>query len=289
MASLGSMTAASKALFITQPAISHAIGQLEDILQCRLFERVSRRLILTDEGRLLRETTQSMFDLLQSGDVQIKDLRARKIGLLRIGCPFLLLQNLLTPHLASFHHDFDHVRIQMKIENRMLPMLELLKKDEIDLLFLATPSMERLNTDFCEETIGTYKYTFFASKKHFPHLQGRSLSWEEINTNPIVILKVGNNTRDFIERKFNDRGLRLNAEWETDTMALTEEFTKAGFGIGVMIVMQTKAQKRTIPELFELKLEQPLPTGRLVVLFRKGRETLSAVANFLTQIIPSKE
>ena len=87
VARLGSMTAASKALFVTQPAISHAVSQLEDSLQCRLFERVSRKLRLTDEGTTVFKAVQRMMQALQDGERELQEVRAGKSSLLRIGCP----------------------------------------------------------------------------------------------------------------------------------------------------------------------------------------------------------
>ena len=56
VARTGSMTQAAKVLFITQPAISHAVSLMEERLGVKLFERSGRRLVLTAEGRLVHES-----------------------------------------------------------------------------------------------------------------------------------------------------------------------------------------------------------------------------------------
>ena len=103
VARTGSMTAAARSLFLTQPAISHSIAQLEDELGCRLFLRANRRLILTDEGASVFATTNRLHEALAAGEQALQEARTRRTGLLRIGCPYLILQTCLTPLLAAYH------------------------------------------------------------------------------------------------------------------------------------------------------------------------------------------
>lgn len=281
VAKFGSMTLASKALFITQPAVSHAVAQLESQLGYLVFERVGRKLVLTDEGKALFKTTRDVVSALTDGERSLKDLRAQKTGVLRIGCPFLLLQTCLTPVLAAFHRDYPEVRIRVEIENRMQPMIDLLREDKIDLLFLAAPHKGRIETEFAEQTLGTYRYAFLASKTHFAKLHGKELSLADVNEHPIVILRPGNNTRDFLERRFAEAGLVLNVQWETETMAVTEEFTKAGFGIGAMLLDNRPIVAPHHEGLFELKIKEDLPTGRYLVLHHSQKSLSENAVRFL--------
>lgn len=284
VAKLGSMTSASKVLFVTQPAVSHSIALLEDQLGFALFERTGRRLILTDEGRTLFQTTQNMFCALRQADRELKEMLLSKKEILRIGCPFLLLQTRLTPVLALFHKAHPEVRIRVEIENRMQPMLDLLREDKVDLLFLATPEQGRIETDFVEQTLGTYRYGFLASKDHFSFLQGKKLSLQDVNAHPIVILQIGNNTRDYLDRRFSEAGLTLNVQWETETMAVTEEFTKAGFGLGAMLLDDRPVVKHCNEGLFELTLKDALPTGRYLVLHHSQKVLPETAKQFLLMV-----
>lgn len=180
------MTAAARSLFLTQPAISHSIAQLEDELGCRLFLRANRRLILTDEGASVFATTNRLHEALAAGEQALQEARARRTGLLRIGCPYLILQTCLTPLLAAYHKAHPDVRIQIEIENRMRPMLELVHARKVDLLFLATPEAGVIDSALASETLGYFHYAFKASREHFPQLIGRTLTLEEINRHPIV-------------------------------------------------------------------------------------------------------
>lgn len=280
-ARFSSMTLAAKSLFITQPAVSHAVSVLEAQLGYPLFARVGRKLHLTDEARSLYRTTSEMFAVLGQGEKHLQELRSKKTGVLRIGCPFLLLKTRLTPMLAAFHRKHPQIQIRVEIENRMQPMLELLRTEKVDLLFLATPEKKRIDAEFAQEELGTYRYALMASREHFPELFGKRLSLEAVNRYPIVILRPGNNTRDCLERVFAEAGLEMNVQWETETMALTEEFTKSGFGIGAMIAEDQPITHSEVPGVFELQLEAPLPGGRHFVLHRQETTLPSSAQMFL--------
>lgn len=282
VAKLGSMTAAASALHVTQPAVSHAVNQLEDLLGCRLFQRVSRRLVLTAEGESLLATAGKVFGVLSEGDARLKDIIASKNQVLRIGCPQLLLQTALTSVLATFHEACPEVRTRLKIENRMQDMLDLVRNNEVDLQFLATPQMELLDPGLEEQTLGGYRYAFGASWRHFSQLKGRALSWDELNRLPLIVLRSGNNTRDYLERWFVGQGLTLHVVFETETMAETEALAKAGFGLAAMLVPESGfAGVGLAEELFELNVVPTLPKGRYVMLRRKGAGESQPMKRFL--------
>lgn len=194
---------------------------------------------------------------------------------LRIGCPQLLLHTALTPMLAKFHEEHRDITTKIVIENRMAQMLDLVRNDDVELQFLATPVMDLLGADLEVTTLGTYHYGFCASRRHFGELDGKTLSWQAVNELPLIFLRPGNNTRDYLERWFAAKGITLNVAIETETMAVTDELTKEGFGVGAMIVSDSGFADSKLPEgLFELKLEPKQGSGRYVMVKRRG-STLS--------------
>jgi len=80
-----SFSKAANELYMTQPAISQAIMQLEDELKIRLFTRTPRGVILTNEGKILFEYTNSAISLLDNGEKKIRQSRDLKQGELKIG------------------------------------------------------------------------------------------------------------------------------------------------------------------------------------------------------------
>ena len=74
VANQGNISSAAKELFISQPAVSKAISKLEQNLNVILFERTSRGVTLTYEGRLLYTQVEGAFHAIRQGEDQIKEL-----------------------------------------------------------------------------------------------------------------------------------------------------------------------------------------------------------------------
>ena len=85
VARTGNISKAAKELYISQPAISKAIGKLEESLNTTLFFRSSRGVQLTEEGEILYEYVRSAFDSLTRGEEELKRVHEFHIGHLRIG------------------------------------------------------------------------------------------------------------------------------------------------------------------------------------------------------------
>ena len=281
VARTGSMTQASKVLFITQPAVSHAVAQLEDRLGSPLLNRVGRRLVLTPEGRLVYESAKRVWAELAKSGRELRELQSFRQGVVRIGGPFLLFPTFLTRCLSAYHRIYPGIRFKLEFENRMAGMLELIRQGTVDLLFLATPQMTEIDPDFSESTLGTYRYCFMASREHFPELEHCELSIHEVNARPLVILRPGNNTRDFLESRFAESGERLNVQFETETMALTDEFTRAGLGLGAAIRPNTPGLGGFPSDLFEVPLSDSLGGGRYIVMHRKAEYLPGPAYEFL--------
>src|SRR6476659_3111271 len=81
----GSFSAAAKALYRTQPAISQTIKKLEDEIGRPLFDRSSRRGVLTDAGRVLADHAERLVNLRQRALAALDDVRNLRTGRLTMG------------------------------------------------------------------------------------------------------------------------------------------------------------------------------------------------------------
>ena len=70
----GSMTAAASQLFIAQPSISLAVSEMEEYYGVKLFDRISRKLYLTENGRRALQYARHIIDLLDEMELWVKDV-----------------------------------------------------------------------------------------------------------------------------------------------------------------------------------------------------------------------
>jgi DNA-binding transcriptional LysR family regulator len=135
VATLGSFTAAAKALRYTQSAVSRQIAVLEDDLGVALFDREARGVRLTEEGRTLLTHAEAVLDRLDVARREIAALRELDGGRLRIGA-FPTAGAVLVPHaMAAFHHD--HPNVQLSFSDGLSARLaDRLRAGDLDVVVL---------------------------------------------------------------------------------------------------------------------------------------------------------
>lgn len=113
----GGMTAAGRRLGISQPAVSRMIRDLELRLDLRLFDRRGSRLVPTHEGVLLYEQVCSLFSGLERIEEAASDIRAAKLGSLRIAALSDLSGGFLNRVLAEFLSSRRQVSVSLRAES----------------------------------------------------------------------------------------------------------------------------------------------------------------------------
>lgn len=136
----GSMTAAADKLFLTQPAVSQQMKNLEDELGVELIVRGSKQIKMTAQGEILYQHAKKILSLVQQAEVSIKSVGAQLRGALRIGTLNSIGLNLMSPvvsRLLKFNPDF---RIKVEYDTGA-DLIQSYRKGEIDVLVL--PEVER--------------------------------------------------------------------------------------------------------------------------------------------------
>lgn len=140
VASEGSMTAAADKLFLTQPAVSQQMKNMEDDLGVELIVRGSKQIKMTAQGEVLYEHAKKILSLAQLAEVSIKSIGAQLRGELRIGTLNSIGLHLMSPvvsRLLKFNPDF-----KIKVEySKGDDLIQSYNKGEIDVLIL--PEVEK--------------------------------------------------------------------------------------------------------------------------------------------------
>ena len=164
-AECGSITKAAEKLFITQPALSLYISNLEKVLGIRLFDRIGKQLLLTPAGELYVEKAQKMLEMQREFDAQLRDLKNFVEGELSVGVQLRRAPLLLPPAMARFRERYPHIRVAiregvqteleaMMAENRVQLLIYNAREEKRDLhsiplyedcLLLAVPGEHPLN------------------------------------------------------------------------------------------------------------------------------------------------
>ncbi|WP_125720678.1 LysR family transcriptional regulator [Flavobacterium ustbae] len=119
-------TKAATELYITQPAVSKHIQELEEQYKTKLFERNGSKIALTPAGKILLKYTKSIFDIYREIDFEMSSFNNERQGLLRLGASTTISQYIISPVLASFHQKQKDIKVNLlngnteQIENALL-------------------------------------------------------------------------------------------------------------------------------------------------------------------------
>jgi LysR family transcriptional regulator for metE and metH len=131
----GGLTAASVKLYVTQSALSHQLREIEDKLGTQLFFRVNRKMILTEAGRRVLRSAQSILNELTTTEQEVRRLAEGSEGVLRISTQCNTCYHWLPVLIRKFQMRYPRVDVQINVEATSDPYRALWKGD-LDLALL---------------------------------------------------------------------------------------------------------------------------------------------------------
>ncbi len=271
-AKAGSLSKAADELFVTQPAVTHSIKQLEAKLGGQLFFRTSRGVTLTTEGRELFTYIEQAYHFILNGERKITEMHQLTHGEVKIGAGDTLCKHFLLPHLKQFHESFPKVKIQ--VTNRTtIETITLLKEGKIDLGIVNLPISDPHIS--IQESIVIHDC--FLTGAAYKHLAESPISLQKLLENPIILLEKGSSTRAYLDHFAEGHGLSMKPEIELGSVDLLIEFARNGFGIacGIREFVDGELMDGT---LYEIQLTTPIPARKVGIIKLKSTQ-LSAAAN----------
>ena len=138
LAEEGNITKAAKKLHMSQPPLSFQLKLLEEETQTLLFERGSRKIILTEAGKILYKRAKVILDMEKNTLKEIKDLKNGFSGTLSIGTVSSSGAVLLHKRMSLFHKTYPNIKFEIH-EGNTFELLELLNSGVIELAIVRTP------------------------------------------------------------------------------------------------------------------------------------------------------
>ena len=232
VAKAGNISKAAKELYISQPAISKAIGKLEDSLGLSLVTRSSRGVQLTSEGEILFEHAREAFEALERGEQELRRIQEFDIGHLRIGVSNTLCKYILLPYLKTFIDQYPHMKVTIESQSTV-QTLNRLEQQKIDLGLVAEPSLRK---DLSFIPVMDIQDIFVSTRAYLENLYLREGSDTNIfETGNIMLLDENNMTRHHVDEYMAENAIFPHQILEVTTMDLLIEFAKIGLGVACVI------------------------------------------------------
>lgn len=236
-----SISKTASMLYVSQPAISYSLKELENQLGYTLFYRNSKGIEPTMEAKELYSYVSTAFNIMKSGEEHINNLNSLNIGCIKIGTPSYLG----IFYLASFITDFRKVYPGIKFEvvsKSTADMVEMLETRKIDLIVDTLP-ISTTKKSVKKITLSRLQNCFAYNKDSFP--KGIIKNVDDLKKYPLVLPSATSSIRLKLDEFMEAKNVKLYPVFESWTTEMMLEMVRRGVGVGYFVknVIETQNDK----------------------------------------------
>jgi aminoethylphosphonate catabolism LysR family transcriptional regulator len=229
VARTGSFSRAAQELSVTQPAVTVQVRQLERQCGVRLFDRVGRRVLLTEPGRTLLQYAQRIFLLAGEAEEALGLARGLKAGRLRVIASLTSAAYYLPPLLSAFKRRYPEIQVQVAADNsRRVAERILGLEDDLGVLTGEPRHPSLVLEPFCEDPL-----VLILPPQH-PWARRRSVSLRELGDQPLILREPGSATRALIEQRMAEEGVPLRVVMELASNEAIKRSVEMGNGLALI-------------------------------------------------------
>ncbi len=270
VARLSGFSRASEALHLAQPTVSMQVKQLAETVGMPLFEKIGKKIYLTEAGGVVQTSARDMFEVMARMEMQLAQLKGLKQGRLKVAV-VTTAKYFIPRLLGPFVHQYPGIDIALDVGNRSEIVSRLSRNDD-DLYIMGMPpaGMQIQRHPFVENPI-----VAIAPKNH-PLAGKRHISLARLAEEPFLLRERGSGTRMATERFLKEHGVKLNVRMELGSNEAIKQAVAGGLGLS-LLSLHALMGELTRKEVALLNVEA-LPIRRSwYIVHRTGKE-LSIVA-----------
>ncbi len=280
VAKCGSLTKAAEELYISQPAVSQAIKQLENQLGGKLFNRTHKGMELSETGgKQIFPIVESALNLFDSAENKYSELKDTATGIVRICASDTVSTHFLIPYIKEYHEKYPGVNLFLQ-NGTSNETIELLKSNKGDIGFVNLPIND---SDINLSNTVMQLHDTFVANENFSELFDRVIDLKRLQDYPLLMLELSTATRQAIVGFAHSQGVHLHPEIELASLELMTELAKNGLGIACIPREFVKHELES-GTLKEIKTNPALPTRAIGLALPKDGALTFAVKEFIKLI-----
>lgn len=199
-------TRAAEELFITQPAVSKHIHEIEAYYRTKLFERNGTRIKLTPAGKVLMKYTEQLQNIYRNIDLELGALSKDVRGELRIGASTTVANYFLPGYLASFRQKYPDVNVQLTAQNTE-HIENLLSEGRIDAGIVEGQSKRQ----HIKYTALVKDEIVLCTRTNNPAIRKTQIALSELEKLPLVVREPGSGSLEVIISALKNAGVNFNS------------------------------------------------------------------------------
>jgi DNA-binding transcriptional LysR family regulator len=235
---------AAQELFLSQPAVSMQIKQLEQSVGLPLFDQVGKQIHLTEAGREMQHYSRAIEQQLDEMDALFGEMKGLERGRLNISA--VSTANYFMPQLlAKFIQLHPKIQVSLHVANRDA-VIKQLAENSADFAIMGQPPE---GTDMLAQPFMQNPLVVIAAPSH-PLAKIRRIKPKQLAQEIFLLREQGSGTRGVVERYFTSHRIKLPTNMEMDTNEAIKQSVQAGMGLGIIsrhaIELELETRRLTI-------------------------------------------
>nr|WP_218623606.1 selenium metabolism-associated LysR family transcriptional regulator [Thermoanaerobacter sp. CM-CNRG TB177] len=274
---LKSMSAAAKKLYMSQPAISQAISQMEGELQVRLFDRIGRKLSLTYAGEILYSYGKRILNLVKEAECTLDDVRNMRMGRLRVGTSTTVGIYLLPEIIGEFRKKFN-IDVYFTIGNTA-EIEKLILDNSIDLGIVEGPvhSRDIVVTPYIDDEL------YLVCSKSHRWAKKKNISPAEIENEDIIMREKGSGTREVFEEAMARNNVKYRIKYVLNNTEAIKKAVEANIGVSVISRLAVKKEIRG-GRLLKVDIENIRFKRKFSIIYHKDKFKSNLFEEFIKHL-----
>ncbi|MGL5941452.1 MAG: LysR substrate-binding domain-containing protein [Waterburya sp.] len=250
-------TRAANALYITQPAVSAAIQNLEGEYGVKLFNRIGRHIEITEAGKLLEVEAQKILDRVAITKRGLKELNDLQRGELRLGASFTVGNYWLPEKISKFKQLYPNLSINCTLANAD-KIIKGTLTGFYDLGLLAGEIKLSLQNSLEHKIVGSDRLQIVVGKSH-PWYKRHTINVEELTTTSWIMREPGSGTQQIFEQALLKWGIspsQLKVIFVLNSSEMIKTLVEKGIGAAAVPELMVKKEIQ-FSTLHCVKIEHP--------------------------------
>lgn len=250
------MSQVAKDMYISQPAISQCISEIESEIDTKLFDRIGKKLYLTHEGKIFYEYTRRILNIYEEGINVLRSSKSNK-GNLVIGASTTIGTYIMPPIINRFNKKEKDIEISMIIDNKQ-NIEELILNNKVDIAFIEGTVSSK---EIILKNIWTDELVFISSINH--EWNGKEyLDLEDLKNNKFIIREDGSGTRERFEDFLEDKDIEFDSYIELSNLEAILNYVKLNMGVScvpyISVLSEESLKSINVYRIKEHNINRPL-------------------------------
>ena len=227
-------------LYVSQPAISYSLKELENQLGYTLFYRNSKGIEPTLEAKELYSYISTAFNILNDAEEHIKNLNNLNVGCIRIGTPSYIGFFYLAKYISEFRKSYPGIRFEI-VYKSTADMVDMLETRKLDIIIDTLPIDSKKEVK--KVTLAKFQNCFAYNKKLMGDIQLSKI--EDLKNYPFILPAATTSLRLKLNEYLESQNLKLEPIVQSWTNEILMEMVRNGVGIGYFVknVVETQIDK----------------------------------------------